>query len=174
MEIKAFLELCTGKWFSQRSSYHFESQKPDSGKAELTVEWLDSSHPEVISLCQTHHLDPQCSLGGQKVRWETIADWGESAKQTGTTLLIFVSDPENDRGGQLLRTPLDNSASVVTGCYELGTDEALTLMLDNETYGFQERIWFASPNLRLRTSLIKNPQGYHRTAFYSEIRKVAS
>ncbi|MFM6057781.1 MAG: phycobiliprotein lyase, partial [Microcystis aeruginosa] len=35
-----------------------------------------------------------------------------------------------------------------------------------------ERIWFASPNLRLRTSIIQSANGDRQTVFYSEIRKM--
>ncbi len=44
MKIEEFLELCTGKWFSQRTSYHFEKQQVDNSKSELTIEWLPGDH----------------------------------------------------------------------------------------------------------------------------------
>ena len=54
----------------------------------------------------------------------------------------------------------------------LAEDEALNLTLEVGDFLMEERIWFASENLRLRTSLIKGNNGYSRTAFYSEIRRL--
>ena len=62
-------------------------------------------------------------------------------------------------------------ASVAIGHFLLG-DEALTLTITDGAASFEERLWFASPNLRLRTSLFKQGDGLSTTCFYSEIRKL--
>jgi len=52
----------------------------------------------------------------------------------------------------------------------MGDDDALTLMGESETLYSEERLWFASPNLRLRTSTIKQLDGFSTASFCSEIR----
>jgi phycoerythrin-associated linker protein len=76
MDIQAFLELCVGQWFSQRSSYQFKSQK-QSHKSELTVEWLKNDDSMVISLCQQYHIAPETAITGQTISWNNSVDWGK-------------------------------------------------------------------------------------------------
>lgn len=170
MDIQAFLELCVGQWFSQRSSYQFEDQKAESHKSELTIEWLGTNHSIFTSLCQEHRIDPNQAIGGQQISWKHSSDWGAS-QQTGTATILVIPDNNNSQVGQILQ--LISSQPSTKGTYRLGEDEALTLIIDRDDFSFEERLWFASPNLRLRTSLIKSKQGYNRTAFYSEIRKIS-
>ncbi|MGK7946033.1 MAG: phycobiliprotein lyase [Microcystaceae cyanobacterium] len=166
MDIQEFLEQCVGNWFSQRSSYHFEAQQGTSDKSELAVEWLTSEDAAVVELCKTHNIDPQTSLGGQKVSWDTSCDWGKP-KKMGSGLTIFVPNSPDSSEGKLLSNPNDTM-----GGYKLGNDQSLHLTLSSADLSIQERIWFVSPNLRFRTSLIKGDKGFNRTAFYSEIRKL--
>ncbi|MEA5510321.1 phycobiliprotein lyase [Crocosphaera sp. UHCC 0190] len=170
MDIQTFLELCVGQWFSQRSSYQFEAQKAESHKSELTVELFSAEHTEVMAICQQYGLKPNNSMIGQKISWDNAVDWGK-AKQGGTTTIIIVPDENNPQIGRILRG-INAQLSSSTGNYSLGQDEALTLTLEGDNIHIEERLWFASPNLRLRSSLIKGANGYSRTAFYSEIRKL--
>jgi hypothetical protein len=166
MDIQEFLEQCVGNWFSQRSSYHFEAQQGTSDKSELAIEWLTSDNAAVVKLCQTHNLDPKTSLGGQKVSWDTSCDWGKP-KKVGSRLTVFVPNSANPSEGSLLSEPNDT-----IGSYKLQNDESLYLTLSNPDISIQERIWFASPNLKFRTTIIKGDSGFSRTAFYSQIRKL--
>ena len=169
MDIQAFLELCVGQWFSQRSSYQFDSQKAESHKSELTVEWIDNTHSMVISLCQEYHINPSQAIGGQQVSWNSGLDYGKQ-KQIETATMIVIPDKNTPEIGKIIQS--FQSQPSKQGNYSLGKDEALTLSLKSGEFWFEERVWFASPNLRLRTSLMKGQNGYSRTAFYSEIRRL--
>lgn len=169
MDIQAFLERCVGQWFSQRSSYQFEAQKAESHKSELTVEWLGTDHSLLISLCQEHRIDPKKVIGGQQISWNNSVDWGK-AKQTGTATIIVIPDESTPNIGRILHNIPPQGSTI--GKYRLGEDEALILAIDGDNFSMEERLWFASPNLRLRTSLMKGKNGYSRTAFYSEIRRL--
>ncbi|ACK65442.1 conserved hypothetical protein [Rippkaea orientalis PCC 8801] len=170
MTIQEFLELCVGNWFSQRSSYHFEKQQAESHKSELTIEWLDSDHPQVIAWCQHYQIDSTSAIGGKKISWNNSLDWGQP-KQIGSTIIVVIPDPNMPQMGQILRGT-NNQNPPIVGRYSLGSDRALTLQLEENNHCLEERLWFASDNLRLRTSLIKSPHGFSQTAFYSEIRKL--
>ncbi len=169
MDIQTFLESCIGQWFSQRSSYQFESEKAESHKSELTVEWLDTDHSLVVSLCQEYRIDPSQAIGGQQVSWNSSADYGQK-KQTGSATMIIIPDSNTPKTGKIIQSFQSKPSS--QGSYSLGDDEALNLTLEVGDFLMEERIWFASPNLRLRTSLMKGQNGYSRTAFYSEIRRL--
>jgi hypothetical protein len=53
---------------------------------------------------------------------------------------------------------------------KLGSDDALTLITEYETMSSEERLWFASPNLRMRVSVLKRYGGFSMASFTSEIR----
>jgi phycoerythrin-associated linker protein len=170
MGTEEFLELCVGKWFSLRTGYRLDNTKVDNSKSEITIERLLSDRSEVITLCQQHQIDPNDTLGGTKALWEEPAD-GFKPKQIGSATIVLVPDRDNSRTGKLL-SALGNTSSSTVGRYVLGNDEALTLIIEGEKIYSEERLWFASPNLRLRTSLSKSSHGLSRSAFYSEIRRV--
>jgi phycoerythrin-associated linker protein len=172
MEIAEFLELCAGKWFSLRTSYHLDRAEVENSKSDLTVERLSQDSPEIIALCQQSNIDASASLGGTKTLWDNSPDWGKP-KQTGSAILILIGDRDRPQTGKLVHAAGMPAKTPISGRYVLGNDEALTFIVEEEKLYLEERLWYASPNLRLRTSSIKHANGFSRTAFYSEIRKVA-
>lgn len=171
MEIRSFLELCAGNWFSQRTNFLFTQQTSENQKSELAIASLAPADATLVALCQQHHLDPNLTAGGWAVNWESSKDW-DSLKQKGKAILVFIPDTSSPQSGQLLRSDMVAGKLTQPGRYQLGLDEALTLSLQEGDLVAQERIWFASENLRLRTSLLKQREHYYQTAFYSEIRKL--
>jgi hypothetical protein len=168
MNIQKFLDLSAGKWFSQRTNYllNGKADKVDNSKADLTVELLAKDDFRVVELCQANKIDPNLSLGGAMQSWDNSVDWGKP-KQQGASAIVLIPDPESDRTGKILRQGDTN----IKGRYILGVDEALTLIIETDALYAEERQWFASDNLRLRTTIVKNSHGMEQTSFYSEIRK---
>jgi hypothetical protein len=171
MDIEAFLELCAGQWFSQRTSYHLGQEQAENSKTEISIERLSLTDAEVLSLCEYSQIDPQITLGGTKASWENPAS-GRNLPTAASATLILVPDTGNLQSGEVLQAKDTNFKQIVAGRYLLGQDEALTLTLEGDETYWEERLWFASPNLRLRTSLIKRGDGWSATAFYSEIRRI--
>lgn len=171
MNIKEFLELSAGNWFAQRTKYYLDKEKAENSKSDIITEILDRDNSELIRLGQENNLDSQTILAAQKVSWNNSVDLGKP-KDIGSVIVIFIADRIGIQSGQFLRSDSFQS-KLIPGRYDLGKDEALTLILEREKFCFQERIWFASPNLRLRTTLSKQNNGASTTAFYSEIRRVS-
>ncbi|WP_013321787.1 phycobiliprotein lyase [Gloeothece verrucosa] len=169
MEIKEFLDLWVDKWFALRTSYQLEKKKIENSKSEITIESLSVDHPEVLKLCEHYQIDPSSTLGGLKTSWDNSVDWGKP-KQSGSTVVVWIPDRDHPLTGKLLQKGKSQS---FLGRYSLGNDQALTLIVEEADTYFEERVWFATPNLRLRNSLIKGANGFSQTAFYSEIRRVA-
>ena len=170
MDIQTFLDLCVGKWLSQRTTHCLDEEKAENNKTEIVIEWLASDDERLVGLCQQVEVDPSSTLGGLCASWDTTASWDRSA-QRGATVIVLLPDGNNPEDGQLFQSTAQSS-SVLSGHYSLGADEALTLKLEQDSTHWQERIWFASPNLRLRNSLILGKEGQKNTAFYSEIRRM--
>ena len=166
MDIKTFLDLSTGRWFSQRTNYRLNGDKADNSKADITIEIIPQEDSRVIQLCKDNNINPQLSMWGIFQSWDNSVDWGKP-KQLGTSGMILIPNAENDRTGKLLR----QGHSSGKGEYILGADEALTLIIETDNLYAEERQWFASDNLRLRTVTVQNSHGIKQTSFYSEIRK---
>ncbi|WP_404784044.1 phycobiliprotein lyase [Altericista sp. CCNU0014] len=170
MDIQSFFQLCDGKWISQRTTHHLIDQNNQSGRSDLWGEILEGSHGEIAALCQQLDVDPSSARCGLRLRWSEVTEAYQSRfkpKEEGMALLVAIAS-DSPHSGQLLRSL--NSANGVTGTYSIGTDEALTLRLEDANVISEERIWFASPNLRLRSSSIKKDDTVCITTFCSEIR----
>ena len=167
MDIKKFIDLCTGNWFSQRTNYQVETEKTESNKADLNITLIATDDSRVSQLCQQNRIDPQLILGGLQHSWDNSVDWGKP-KQQGSSLLILIRDQDNPQKGKIISNTANQN---LVGKYVLGNDSALTLIFETKDKSVEERIWFASDNLRLRTTVTKNEDGTMNTLFYSEIRK---
>lgn len=169
MNIVEFFEQSAGKWFSQRTSHHLAFKQSESGKSNIHIEMLAKDSPEVIQLCQQHQIDPDLALCGARVSWEGTMEWDEE-KHEGSTVLVPVADPDRANEGKLLREMGYAEKAPVAGRYVVSEDGALTLITEYESMYTEERLWFASPNLRLRTSILKRFGGFSMASFCSEIR----
>jgi hypothetical protein len=169
MNIVEFFQQSSGKWFSQRTSHHLAFKQSESGKSDIVIEMLPSDDPEVVKLCEQYEIDPTLALCGARVTWDGTMEWDEE-KHTGSTVLVPVADPENSQEGKLLREMGYAEKAPVAGRYRMGDDESLTLITEYESMYSEERLWFASPNLRLRTSILKRFGGFSMATFCSEIR----
>jgi hypothetical protein len=169
MDIVEFFQQSSGKWFSQRTSHHLAFKQSESGKSDIVIEMMAKDDPAVVQLCQQYEVDPSLALCGARVTWNGTMEWDEE-KHTGSTVLVPIADPEKPNEGKLLRDQGYAEKASVAGRYVVGDDEALTLITEYETMYSEERLWFASPNLRLRTSILKRFGGFSMASFCSEIR----
>jgi hypothetical protein len=171
MDITEFFQQSSGKWFSQRTSHHLAFKQSESGKSDIRIEMLAKDDPEVIKLCKQYEMDPSLALCGARVSWDSPIERDEGKhKQPSSTVLVPIADPEKPNEGKLLRDMGYAEKASIAGRYVMGDDEALTLITEYETMYSEERLWFASPNLRLRTSILKRFGGFSMASFCSEIR----
>ncbi|HLO88640.1 MAG TPA: phycobiliprotein lyase [Nostocaceae cyanobacterium] len=169
MTVEEFFHLSAGKWFSHRTSHHLAFKQSEDGKSDILIETLSVDHPEVIKLCQQYEIDPSAASCGARVTWNGTMEWDEE-KHTGSTVLVTIPDQDNPNEGKLLREMGYAEKAPVAGRYKVGSDGALTLTTEYETMWSEERLWFASPNLRMRVSVLKRFGGFSMASFTSEIR----
>lgn len=173
MELQAYLASWQGKWFSQRTCYNFEQQQAENHKSELAIEILSELEPDQQAALQQHHITVTPTTIAVKVSWDTSVDWGKP-KQGGSLLYIFAPT-EQPGQGRLLRLATGAVKTLaLPGQYCLAPDESLSFVLKDQDTRIEEHLWFASPNLRLRTCLIHQGKHLSYSAFYSEIRKLSS
>jgi hypothetical protein len=169
MNIEEFFELSAGKWFSHRTSHHLAFKQSEDGKSDIVIEMLAADHPEVIKLCEQYEIEPSAASCGARVTWNGTMEWDEE-KHEGSTVLATIPDHNNPDEGRLLREMGYAEKAPVAGSYKIGSDGALTLTTEYETMWSEERLWFASPNLRMRVSVLKRFGGFSMASFTSEIR----
>lgn len=172
MDIVEFFQQSAGKWFSQRTSHHLAEQQSQSGKSDLVIEAIANSDPAVVQLCQQHNVDSSQALCGMRISWNGTME-RETKPLVGSTLLVALANPATPNEGTLLRKT-GNTDSTATGRYVMGNDDALTLIIEDKTGHTEERIWFASPNLRFRSSTFKRSDGVSVASFCSEIRMLGA
>ncbi|MGB3491921.1 MAG: phycobiliprotein lyase [Elainellaceae cyanobacterium] len=168
MDIKAFFEKSCGKWFSQRTSQHLNYSQSEWGKSDVFIDLLEPTDAAVQQVCEKHGVDASQALCGMQVKWEGFLG-AETSKQMGlTTLVAIASDQPNQ--GQLLRHTSKPQPFSSTVNYVLDDQDILSLSSNHDGMETEERLWFVSDNLRLRTSVVKRPDSFDTSSFVSEIR----
>jgi hypothetical protein len=166
MNITEFFQQSAGKWFSQRTNHHLAANQSEGDKSNLTVELLASDDPALTQLCQQYDHDPAQACG-MRVTREAAMTLEKQAPVS--TVVVAIANPDNASEGTLLRAAQSGAAPAI-GRYIIGQDDALTLITESGSLYAEERLWYASSNLRLRTNLIKQSGTVSVATFCSEIR----
>jgi CpeS-like protein len=167
MNIQEFFELSSGKWFAHRTSNDLPNNKSQEAKSEIVIEQLSKDSPEVMKLNHNLRIPNNSYLLAIKVNWNDTTKLNQ--KNIGSSILVLVPNSDNQNEGKLLRQ-LSSDGKISSGNYKLGIDESLTLDIEAGNIVSEERIWFASENLRMRVSTVKQADGLSTTAFTTEIR----
>ena len=172
MNIDEFVERSLGTWRSQRSAHHLAFHHFEEVTSEIEIMSLDNSDERVVELCKNNNVDPHLATSPFFMKWEGQSDWDEDEILAGSTVLVPVPDLENPSKGKLLREQGYAETVPAIGYYQLVEDGSFVLTTKYERASAEEKIWFATPNLRLRVSLIKTGDGKGVTtaSFSSEIR----
>lgn len=166
-----FFRLSAGQWNSQRTTHHLPFRRAELGGSTIAVEAPEAGDPSVIEICQLHDVDPALAVGGALVTWDGSMAWDkDDENHSGKTVFALVPDADNPKVGQLLRERGYAEIVPVIGRYEIDGDGGLLLTTEYETMSSVERFWFANPNLRLRTSVVKRFGGFSTASFCAESR----
>jgi len=176
IDIKNFFEQSEGKWFTQRTQYNLVQNKVENGQAELTVELLsleDRAIAELYEQVARQLSDPNATDlshgAGARISWDAEGE-------KGSNLILLIADDQQQQQGKLIQKKMSGNHTPTVGHFVIGEDEALTLSTITATNSLiKERLWFAHPNLRLRTVWQENETGHQGwVMFYSEIRRISS
>ncbi|MGB3512448.1 MAG: phycobiliprotein lyase [Microcoleaceae cyanobacterium] len=174
MDIIEFFKLSAGKWFSQRTIHNLVSGELQAGKSDVSIDILEKTDPTVIKLCEQHQVNSNLAeLPGVRITWDGSTN-KEQVKDTGTAILIPIPNSDAPHQGQLLQDRGDGNSPKISGRYIMGDDDVLTMITESDGLYAEERLWYLIPNLRLRTSIVKRPNGFNLASFCSEIRRVTS
>lgn len=167
MNIEEFFELSAGKWFAHRTTHGVVTNQMQEAKSEIIFEKLSATDSEVIRLCEACQVNPNSQIIGAKVNWNDTTRLNQ--KNVGTAILVLIPNQDNTDEGQLLRQ-VNKGEQPLTGHYKLASDKSLTLTLKSGNTSSEEKLWYASDNLRMRVSAFKQADGLSMSSFTTEIR----
>ena len=166
-----FFQHSAGQWQSQRTTHHLPFRRAELGGSNITVEALDKNHEKVVAICELHEIDPALAVGGAYVAWNGAMAWDrDNESHAGTTVFALVPDEDNPRKGRLLRERGYAEIVPVVGRYEMDDEDGLVLETEYETMSSIERFWFVTPELRMRSSIVKRFGGFNTASFCAETR----
>ncbi|PSB02899.1 phycobiliprotein lyase [Merismopedia glauca] len=172
MEAIEFFQLSAGKWRSQRTTHHLPFRRSEIGESEVQVAALSAHHPEIISLCEYHQIEPKLTVGGCLVTWQGTMAWDRENDENheGKTVFALVPSAENPKEGKLLRERGYAEIVPVVGNFYLDDENGLVLTTEYETMSSVERFSFVGSNIRMRTSTVKRFGGFSTASFCVETR----
>ena len=175
MEITEFFELSIGRWRSQRSGHHLAFAHFEQVLSTIDIEPLSTDEPAVLAICQLYNTDPGSITHPFRMSWKGESDWDDKPI-SGSTVLVPIPDIENPSKGKLLRDQGYAETIPAESKYHLSEDGIFTLVTAYELAAAEERIWFATPNLRFRVATINTSDGKGVTtaSFSSEIRSLSN
>ncbi|WP_017326213.1 phycobiliprotein lyase [Synechococcus sp. PCC 7336] len=173
MDIHQFVQLSLGQWRSQRSAHHLIFQHFEEVRSVIDIEPVSATAPEVIALCQSYKIDTKTIAQPFRMSWEGESDWDEDEELSGSTVLVPVPDPDNPKQGKLLRDRGYAETVPAAALFSISEDGTFTLVSQYDRASAEERIWFATPQLRFRVASIKTSDGTGvlTASFSSEIRR---
>ena len=126
----------------------------------------------MLALCESQGVEPHRIATPFKMSWEGETDWNEDDVLKGQTILIPVPSLDLENGGKLLRDQGYAETIPAAGDYTINPDGTFILTTGYDRAAAEEKIWFASDNLRFRVSLIKTSDGKGVTtsSLSSEVR----
>ena len=173
MDIKEFVASSIGQWRSQRSAHHLAFGHFEAVHSEIAIVPLATDDPAVVDLCKLYDIDPALAVSPFRMSWEGQSDWDDDEVMKGTCVLVPIPDPEQSNEGKLLRDQGYAEEIAAVGNYTLTEDGTFVLVTPYDRASAEEKIWFVSPNVRCRVSLIKTSAGTGvvTASFSSEIRQ---
>ncbi|MEM9906280.1 MAG: phycobiliprotein lyase [Cyanobacteria bacterium P01_D01_bin.44] len=170
-DVMAFFQQSSGMWQSQRTTHHLPFRRAELGGSRISVEALPADHSKIIAICELHEIDPGLAVGGAYVKWSGEMAWDrDKENHEGETIFALVPDQDTPAQGRLLRERGYAEIVPVVGRYEMDPEGGLVLETEYETMSSIERFWFVSPDVRMRTSIVKRFGGFNTASFCAESR----
>ena len=159
-----FFKKQGGRWFSQRTTHYLKAGGSKAGKSDLEITYIDANDKAVIQLCDEANGFAADAIGGLKIAQKSTIVGGEARNQS--TLLVAISTDESC--GKLVSKPTDTSPIQISE-YRLEND-VLTIITEANGLRAEERWWFITDKLRMRTNVLSDADGQTMASFCSEIR----
>ncbi|PXF41524.1 Chromophore lyase CpcS/CpeS 3 [Gracilariopsis chorda] len=159
MTVEEFFERSSGLWRSQRSSHILAFAQFEAITSEISIESVSVSDERIKALAAQHDV-PQGEIAiGIHMRWEGESDWDDDTEGplSGETTLAVTKGSE--KSGKLLRSSGYAESIPAVGEWHMTDGGVFVLETLYEAAAAEERIWFATKDLRIRVSQIRTSSG---------------
>ncbi|MDJ0555145.1 MAG: phycobiliprotein lyase [Microcoleaceae cyanobacterium MO_207.B10] len=175
MDVIEFVERSIGTWRSQRSGHNLAFSHFEEVRSTIDIVSLPTTAPEVIELCKSCGTEIANAVSPFQMSWKGESDWDENEILEGSCILIPIPDQSEPNKGKLLRSQGYAETIAAVSEYRITEDNTFILHTTYDRAAAEEKIWFATPNLRFRVSLIKTSDGNGvlTASFSSEIRSLS-
>ncbi|MBD2427804.1 phycobiliprotein lyase [Phormidium sp. FACHB-1136] len=146
--VTAFFQETAGEWRSERRYYTLSSGETQEVVSQITIEFLEAGHPQLLHLADLHHLGSKSPLiCGTAVAWES--DYvGTGKKPVKGSTLFGV------RGTTLYRDRGFATSKPVTAQYLFPDSRTLQLKTAYNQSSFEEEIRLIGHRYRTRQTVI--------------------
>ncbi len=175
MNIERFLTQSEGEWQSMRSGHSLAFKQFEEIISRISIKLIGKNDPEVLHILNCTSYSSHENALPIKMNWYSSSDWNEneSYKNTSGECILIAIPTEKDKG-MMLRSLGYLEPQKAISSYKFLSDGTFTLRTQYTGSYVEERIWFASENVRCRSSIIKTSEssGIMQTSFASEIRSI--
>ena len=178
MNIEQFVAQSEGEWRSMRSGHSLAFQYFEDVLSEIKIEKINKDDPRVKSLLEScNHSEALISsvISPFKMEWSAESDWEpDDPTEVAKGSCVILPIPKGHSSGELLRSVGYAESETAKSDYHFLEDGTFILTTQYEQSIAEERIWFASENVRCRSSILKTSagSGILQTSFASEVRRI--
>lgn len=171
MTIDDFFDRSIGEWKSQRSSHNLIWTQFEQITSAIVIAKLDDSNDDVIQLCANNQVNTSEPFFSFKMEWEGESDWDDEVSQGSSVMSVVKDGPSH---GRLLRSIGYAETIPAVGTWHMTDEGVFVLKTLYDAAAAEERIWFATPHLRMRVSqiLTSSGSGVVTASFSTEIRRL--
>ena len=177
MLIESFFLKSVGEWNSMRSGHSLAFQEFEEIRSNVKISTLNKNDDEVIQLLEDNSISRNEVKIPFLIKWESKSDWNEENQKensSGESILIPIEISEKE--GKIIRSNGYTESMQVVSLFKLLDDGTLVISTDYNHISTEERIWFVSNNLRIRSSVTRsiNSLAIFQTSYASEIRNICN
>ncbi len=176
MKIEHFVAQSLGKWRSMRSSHSLAFKQFEEVVSNIEIQSVDVLRADVRELLESFNFSEEQAVSPFTIKWEADSNWGaqnEDRYNKGSTILIPIERKEKE--GLFIRSMGYTEKIKTLSKYKFLSDGTLILSTKYNESLAEERIWFASKNVRCRSSIVSTSNGSAiiQASFCSEIRVIS-
>jgi phycoerythrin-associated linker protein len=175
MTIESFLLKSEGEWKSMRSGHSLAFQQFEEVISQIKITILKLTNSKVSALLSSIPLQTGIPTTPFRMAWNAESDWEpDDPNQVSSGECILIPIKQSESNGLLIRSVGYAESEQAISKYKLLNDDTFTLSTEYGQSVAEERIWFISPNVRCRSSVLKtiSGNGILQTSFSSEVRKL--